>query len=311
MRILVTGATGFIGRNLIPKLKKEGHDVIGISSKDYNLTEQNEVRKLFRDVTPDAIYHLAGKVGGILANKTSPAEFSYQNLAINTYFFEEAKKVGIKRLIYTLCGCSYGKNSPNPIKEEYLLGIGGLPDENAMFYSISKAAGHFQLVSYRRQYNLDWVSVIPGNVYGPWDNFSETGSHVIPGLIRRMHKAKIKDEKVFVAWGSGSPIRDFIYVEDVADALVITLNKHHEEMPINISSGSGISIRELVYMIKEVVGFEGEIIWDNSKPDGQHRKVFDITRMKVVLGFSPRVSLKDGLEETYMWFKKYFSKYNK
>jgi GDP-L-fucose synthase len=304
MEILVTGATGFIGSSLVPRLEAAGHSVTALSRKDYDLLEQSEVRRLFSEHTPDAIYHLAAKVGGILANKTCPADFIYQNLGTNTYFLEEARKAGIKRLIYSFCGCAYGKDSQNPIKEEYLLSQGGLPDQNAMFYSLAKAANHLQLVAYRRQYGVDWSSIVPGNAYGPHDNFSEKDSHVIPGMLRRMHVAEQRGDKKFEVWGTGSPVRDFVYVEDVADAMVLALEKHHGELPINVSSGKGISIRELVELVKRTVGFEGEIAWDTSKPDGHKVKIFDVSRMKGVLGFEPKVGLEDGLKKTYEWFRR-------
>ncbi|MEM2954836.1 MAG: NAD-dependent epimerase/dehydratase family protein, partial [Candidatus Nanoarchaeia archaeon] len=186
------------------------------------------------------------------------------------------------------------------IKEEYL--FTGLPDENAMFYSLAKATNYLQLLAYRRQYKLDWVAAVPGNAYGPYDNFSETGSHVIPGLIRRFHFAKERGDKEVVVWGSGKPVRDFVYVEDVADALALMLDKYHSDLPMNISVGKGISIKELVGIVKEVVGFEGKITWDSTKPDGHPVKIFDVTRMKAELGFEPKTSLEDGIKKTYMWF---------
>lgn len=300
MRVLVTGATGFIGSNLVPKLAEKDYEVIGISSKDYNLLEQSETRRLFKDVSPDVVYALAAKVGGILANKTYPADFIYTNLAINTYFLEEARKAGVKRLIYTFCGCSYPKDAPNPIKEESL--FNGLPDENAMFYSLAKATSYLQILAYRRQYKLDWVAAVPGNAYGPYDNFSETGSHVIPGLIRRFHFAKERGDKKVVVWGTGKPVRDFIYVEDVTDALVLMLGKYHLDMPVNISGGTGVTIKEVVEIMREVVGFKGEIIWDSTKPDGHPVKIFDVSRMKTELGFRPKIGLKEGIIKTYDWF---------
>lgn len=300
MRILVTGATGFIGSNLVPRLERQDHEIIAVSSKDYNLLEQNEVRRLFKDVSPDAVYALAAKVGGILANKTYPADFIYHNLALNTYFLEEARKARVKRLVYTFCGCSYPKDAPNPIKEESL--FRGLPDENAMFYSLAKATNYLQLLAYRRQHKVDWVAAVPGNAYGPYDNFSETGSHVIPGLIRRFHFAKEKRDREVVVWGTGRPVRDFVYVEDVADALVLMLEKCHSDLPVNISVGKGVTIRELVELVKEIVGFEGELIWDSTKPDGQPVKIFDVTKMKTELGFEPKTELKEGIRKTYEWF---------
>jgi len=301
MKILVTGAHGFIGSNLVPKLKGAGHEVVAPSRGEFDLAEQKDTRALFRDVQADAVIHLAARVGGILANKTYPGEFIYQNMGMNTIFLEEARRAGIKRLVYSFCGCSFGKNAPNPIKEEYLFREGGLPDENAMFYSLGKAANHLQLVAYRRQYGLDWVSLIPGNAYGPYDNFSEKNSHVIPGLIRKFHFAKERGDKKFTAWGSGKPVRDFVYSEDVADAFVLALEKHHEEMPVNVSSGVGMSIKETVETVARVVGFEGKIEWDASKPDGHMVKVFDVSRMRSVLGFEPKVGLEQGVKKTYKW----------
>jgi len=301
MKILVTGGTGFIGTPLVQKLKEKGHEVDALSSKDYNLLEQSDIRRIFKDYSPDAVYHLAAKVGGILANRTYPADFIYTNLGMNTYFLEEARKANIKRLIYTFCGCSFGKDAPNPIKEDQL--FKGIPDENAMFYSLAKAVNHLQLVAYRRQYGFDWVSAIPGNAYGPFDNFSDNNSHVIPGLIRRFHFAKENGDKSITVWGDGSPVRDFVYVDDVADALAIALEKHHEEMPINISSGTGVTIKETVEIIKDVIGFKGKLVWDASKPKGHGVKIFDVERMRNILDFEPRVGLKEGITKTYAWFK--------
>jgi GDP-L-fucose synthase len=299
MKILITGGTGFIGTPLAARLDGAGHDVAVLSSKEYDLLEQSEVRKLFREHSPDAVYHLAAKVGGILANRTYPADFIYNNLGMGTYFLEEARKAGVKRLIYTLCGCSFAKDAPNPIKEDQL--FHGLPDENAMFYSLAKAVSHMQLVAYRRQHGLDWVSVIPGNAYGPFDNFSDKDSHVIPGLIRRFHFAKQNGDSSITVWGDGSAVRDFIYVDDVADALALALERHHEELPINVSSGVGVTIKETVEIVKDVVGFDGKIVWDTSKPKGHPVKIFDVSRMRKVLGFEPKVGLKEGIAKTYDW----------
>lgn len=302
MEILVTGSDGFVGRNLVPKLIEKGHGVISVSRKDYNLLEQSEVRQLFKEYKPDAVFHLAAKVGGILANKNSPAEFIYENLQINTNVFEQARIAGIKRLVYLFGGCSYPADSPNPIKEEYL--FKGLPDGNAMYYSMAKATGYLQVKAYDKQYGLDWISLIPGNIYGPYDNFSDKNSHVIPGLIQRFHFAKERDEKQVVVWGTGSPIRDFIYIEDVAGALICAFEEYHNEIHMNISSGTGVSIRDLIEIIKQIVGFEGEIIWDKTKPDGHPIKVFDVTKMKTELKFEPKISLDEGIKRTYEWFIK-------
>ena len=275
--------------------------MVSLSKKDYNLLEQTEVRRLFKDHKPDVVYHLAAKVGGILANKTCPADFIHTNLAINTQFLEEARKADIKRLIYPFCGCSFPKNAPNPIKEEML--FQGLPDENAMFYSLAKATNYLQLLAYRRQYGLDWVAAIPGNAYGPYDNFSETSAHVIPSLIRKFYFAKEKNEKQIVAWGSGTPVRDFVYVGDVAEALVVLMEKYHGNEPINISSGVGVTIKELTEIVKDTIGFEGELVWDRTKPDGHPVKVFDVSRMKNILQFEPKTNLREGIKKTYDWLR--------
>ncbi len=299
MRVLITGGMGFIGSNLVPLLKEKGWDVVTVGKEKYDLTKMSDAEDLLREADPDVVYHLAAKVGGILANKTYPADFIYTNLAINTNFLEAARRYGVEKLIYTFCGCSYGKNVPNPIKEEYL--FEGKPDENAMFYSIAKATSYLQLLAYRRQYGVKWVAFVPGNAYGPHDNFHPLHSHVIPALIRRFHEAKMQGKNSVIVWGTGKPTRDFIYVGDVARALMKGLD-YDGDLPINISSGRGISIKELVEIIKEVVGFEGEVVWDTSKPDGHMVKIFDVSRMRNVLGFEPHVGLRKGLELTYKWF---------
>ena len=306
MKILVTGATGFIGSSIVPKLVQAGHDVTPLSSRDYNLFEQGDVRQLFKEHSPEVVLHLAAKVGGILANKTYPAEFIYKNLQMNTYFLEQARQAKVNRLVYLFCGCAYPKDATNPIKEEYL--FKGLPDENSLYYSFSKATTFLQVQAYRRQYGLDWISLIPGNAYGPNDNFSDKNSHVIPGLLMRFHKAKQNGDKTITAWGSGSPIRDFIYVEDVSDAILIALDNYHSDKPINISSGIGISIKNLTEIVKDVVGFEGEIIWDKTKPDGHPIKIFDNSRMKSELGYEPRTDIKTGITKTYEWILKNLDK---
>lgn len=301
MRILVTGGNGFIGKALVTKLIMEGHEVLTPTRRECDFSNALQVKSLLQNNEIEAIVHLAGKIGGILANKRYPAEYMVENLSLNTVFLEEARRADIKRLIYSFCGCSYSSSAPNPIREDSL--FFGLPDENAMYYSIGKAASHFQILAYRKEYGLDWVSLVPGNVYGPYDDFSEENSHVIPGLIRKFVMAKRTKRSDIVAWGTGSPVRDFIYVDDVAEAFVIALKKHHESTPINVSSGKGISVRELVGLIKEETGFKGEVRWDRSKPDGHPIKIFDTTRMRNILNFEPKTDLRTGLRKTIEWFE--------
>ena len=299
MTILLTGGHGFIGTALRPKLIEKGYDVFAPAHKEVELKDPVAVRKLFEKEKYEAVIHLAGKVGGILANKTYPGEFMYENLMMNTLFLEEAKKAKIDRLIYSFCGCSYGSNVPNPITETSL--FTGLPDENAMYYSIGKAASHFQLLAYRKEFGFDWVSLVPGNVYGPFDNFTENNSHVVPALIRKFLFAKKNSEPTVPVWGSGRAVRDFIYVDDVAESFVVALEKHHDAIPINVSVGVGISIRDTVDIVNEVSGFKGEVVWDKTKPDGHPIKIFDTKRMRDVLNFEPKVSLKSGLIRTMNW----------
>lgn len=305
MRILVTGGHGFIGKALVPKLLESGHEVLAPTRRECDFSKSDQVEFLFRENDFDAVIHLAGKVGGILANKRYPAEFMYENLSMNTVFLDEARRAGIKRLIYSFCGCSYSSSSQNPIREDTL--FTGLPDENAMYYSIGKATSHFQILAYRKEFGLDWVSLVPGNVYGPFDDFSEENSHVIPGLIRKFYNAKKQGLKSVTAWGTGSPVRDFVFVEDVADAFIRALDKHHDPVPINVSGGIGISIRELVNMVSQEIGYEGRILWDQTKPDGHPIKIFDVSRMKSLLDFEPKVSLTEGIRKTVKWFE---SNYN-
>lgn len=303
MRVLVTGGNGFIGKALVPKLIAAGHEVLSPTRKECNLYDAFQVKNLLENNDIEAIIHLAGKVGGILANKRYPSEYMVENLSLNTVFLEQARLAGIKRLIYSFCGCSYSSSAPNPIREDSL--FFGLPDENAMYYSIGKATSHFQILAYRKEYRLDWVSLVPGNVYGPYDDFSEENSHVIPGLIRKFFMAKKTNQNEIVAWGTGNPVRDFIYVDDVAEAFVIALEKHHESTPINVSSGKGIPIKDLVDLIRENTGFKGGVRWDRSKPDGHPIKVFDTTRMKSILNFEPKTDLRTGIRKTIAWFEKH------
>lgn len=300
-KVLVTGGNGFIGTHIVKLLEEKGYTVSAIG-KDYCdlLGPMDNIESMLTHEKPDKIVHLAGVVGGIMKNKECPYDMLYQNLAMNTQFLEACRKTGQKRLLYAFCGCSFGKDAPNPIKEDQL--FKGLPDENAMFYSLGKAVNHLQVVACRRQYGLDWSSVIPGNAFGPGDNFDEKDSHVIAGLIRRFYQAKETHEDSVTCWGDGSPVRDFIYIDDVAEGIVRALEKHHEELPINICSGTGVSIKEVTEIVKRVVGFQGDIKWDTTKPNGHNIKVFSRERQEKILQFEPKVRLEEGIKKTYEWY---------
>lgn len=299
--ILITGATGFIGKNLMNSLKISGYsDIVGLGSKDFNLLDQNQVKELFKEYSPKIVVHLAAYVGGILANKLYPADFCYKNLMMNTMIIEEAKNSKVEKFISLIGGCSYPSNAPNPIIEESLWD--GYPQSESASYSIAKKMMHVQLKSYRMQYGFNGIIFIPGNIYGPYDNYSLNNSHVIPGLIHKYYLASKENKNEVIAWGTGKPIRDFIYVEDVTTCIVENLDKYNDLIPINISSGIPISIKELVDKIAEKTNYKGKIIWDHSKPDGQLEKLFDVKKMKTILKFNPKYSLDDGLNKTIRWF---------
>jgi len=300
-KVMVTGSKGFIATPVVKLLKEKGYYVCEVD-KDYcdlagsleNIVSMLEFEK------PDAIIHCAGKVGGIMANKTRPYDYLFENLYMNTNFLEACRKTGQRRVLYTMCGCSYPSKAPNPIREEYL--FAGKPDENSLFYAMGKAVNHLQCVAARRQFNLDWSTVIPGNAYGPGDNFDPENSHVVAGMINKFHKAKINGATEITLWGNGFPLRDFVYVDDVAEGIVLALEKHHMETPINLSSGIGTSIGALANIVKDVVGFTGEIKWDVEKPGGQITKVFDVSHAENILGWRARTALRDGITKIYEWF---------
>ena len=301
-KILVTGATGFVGKNLILAMQKENYtNIIPVSSKEYNLLEQSDVRRMFQEKKPDVVIHLAGYIGGILANKTKPADFIYKNLTMNTAVIDEAYKAGVSKFVFCIGGCSYPNDAPSPIKETTL--FTGFPAKESAPYSLAKAIGHLQINAYRQQYGFNGITLVPGNIYGPFDNYSDENSHVIPGLIRRVDAIKKSNGKELICWGSGKPVRDFVYIEDVAKALIVALETYNEPELINISSGNPTNIKDLVEQIVSLSGFTGEIVWDSSKPDGQAYKVFDVTRMKDVLHFTCETSLSDGLAKTIKWFQ--------
>jgi len=301
MKILLTGAKGFLGTAVHKELIRKGYQVSAID-RDYCdfLQGEENIHSMLSFEKPDAIIHLAGIVGGIMLNKEKPYDLLYQNLAMNTAFLNAAKNARIPRLLYTFCGCSFPSHVKNPIREEDL--FTGLPDENSMFYSIGKATNHLQVIAARRQYGLSWSSIIPGNCYGMNDCFDERDSHVIPGMITKFHNAKIRGDASVTLWGNGFPLRDFIFVEDASEGIVLALERHNGEIPINISSGVGISIKDTAEIIKDVVGFKGEICWDASKPGGQICKIFDCERAERILGFKAKTPLKEGIRITYKWF---------
>lgn len=301
-RIVMTGATGFVGRNLQEAMAVAGYtQVVPLSSRDYDLLEQSEVRRMLREQKPDVVIHLAALSAGIKANKERPAEFFYRNLMMTTMVMHESYLAGVKKLMTCMGGCSYPAKAPSPIKEEYMWD--GYPQPESAPYSTAKKMSIVQAEAYRRQYGFNAIVLVPGNLYGPYDNYNLNDSHVIPALIRKVFEAERRGEKQIVAWGSGAPVRDFIYSRDAAKALVLALETYDAPEIINISSGVQTTIKELYGLVTELCGFKGEVVWDTSKPDGQMYKGFDVTRMKTVLGFNEITPLRQGLQETIAWFR--------
>jgi GDP-L-fucose synthase len=299
-RVLLTGATGFVGRNLFPLLEEAGAILQTPGREDYDLLEQTEVCRMFADLRPEVVFHLAAYVGGILANRDKPADFCYRNLVIGTHVLHEAHASGVKKYITLMGGCSYPATAPSPISEDQLWC--GYPQPESAPYSLAKAMSHELAKAYRRQYGFDAIVLVPGNIYGPHDNFDLQGSHVIPALIRKFVEAREAGDAVVTAWGTGTPKRDFIYISDVCTAIVKAAQIYSGSDLINISSGNRVTIRELVEAVAELTSYQGEVVWDSTKPDGQMDKGFDVRRMRKILDFTPMVTLRDGLQKTTDWF---------
>ena len=301
-KILVTGSTGFLGRHLLKELKKKfkRNKIIALSSKNFDLTKEIQVYKMFRKYNPNIIIHLSAYSGGIEANRKYQADFFYINLTQMINIFNYANKFNVKKLLYPMGGCSYPNTAKSPIKEFDMWN--GLPVETSLGYSMAKKLGIIASWCYRDQYNLNSSVVIPGNMYGEHDNFALNSSHVIPALIRKFYEAKINNIKEVKLWGSGKPIRDFVYVGDVAKCMVYLLSKKIDG-PVNISYGKGFSINYISKIIKKLVGYKGKIIWDKSRPDGQKKRIMNVKKL-MKLGFKTNTTLKNGLMKTVNWFKK-------
>ena len=300
-RVLVTGAQGFVGSNLVPLLQAAGCDLIPVSRSDYDLLDQQQVRKMYADTRPEVVFNVAGYVGGILANKSYPADFCYRNLMMGTMALHEAWQSGVSRYVTLIGGCSYPAKAANPIGENTL--FEGYPQAESAPYSLAKAMSVVQAQAYRKQYGFRAIVLVPGNLYGPHDNFDLANSHVVAGLVRKYYEAKMRGDDEIVAWGSGRPIRDFVYVGDACEAIVRAAETYDGAEIINISSGVPTTIRELVETIADLSGFRGRVRWDSTKPDGQMEKLFDVTRMREWLGFECRTPLRDGIRKTIEWFE--------
>lgn len=301
MKIYVAGHSGLVGSALVRAIENTTHSWIGATRKELDLLDRKGVFDYLAKHRPDAVIIAAAKVGGILANKTYPVEFLSENLQIEANLIDGSHAAGIEKLLFLGSSCIYPKLAAQPLKEEYLL-TGPLEESNEP-YAIAKIAGLKLVEAYRRQHGRFWTSAMPTNLYGPGDNFSPEGSHVLPALIRRFHEAKVKGDGSVVVWGSGTPLREFLHVDDLASASLLLLEKFDGSVAINVGSSQEISIAQLATLIAEVVKFNGEIIFDPSKPDGTPRKLLDNSKI-LALGWSPKISLADGIWSTYEWFLK-------
>jgi GDP-L-fucose synthase len=297
---LVAGASGMVGRAIVRIARNQGiSEIVEVTSKSCDLTDPNNTHQLLMDTKPDVVIDAAAKVGGILANSSEPVEFMIDNLQIQTNLFSASHEADVKRVVFLSSSCVYPKYANQPIKESSLL-TGSLEETNSA-YAIAKISGMRLIQAYRQQYGRNWISVMPTNLYGTFDNFSTTSSHVLPALIRKFHDAKLKNENQVTLWGTGKPQRELMEVDDFARALTLVINKYDDEETINIGVGKDQTIREIAQIIKEVIGFNGEIVWDTSKPDGTPRKLLEISKLRT-LGFEPEFNLKEGVAKTYKWF---------
>ena len=300
-KIYIAGHKGMVGSAVWRALEKRGYtNLVGVSSKKLNLRNQQAVLDFYKEEKPSIVIDAAAKVGGILANNDYPYDFLMQNMQIQNNLIDGALNSGIEKFIFLGSSCIYPKFAPQPLKEEYLL-TDSLESTNE-WYAIAKISGVKACQAIRNQYGKDFVSLMPTNLYGYFDNFDLQSSHVLPAMLRKFHEAKINGNTPVKLWGSGTPMREFLFVDDMAEAVVFALENKLPEYLYNIGSGKDISIKQLAETIQNVVGHKGDIIWDNSKPDGTPRKLLDVSKMKA-LGWHYSTNLKEGVEKTYQWFQ--------
>jgi GDP-L-fucose synthase len=296
-KIYVAGHRGMVGSAIVRLLRQRGYqNIVCRTSAELDLTSQAAVQRFFEDERPDYVFLAAAKVGGIHANNTYRADFLYQNLMIECNVIHAAYQYGVKKLIFLGSSCIYPKMAPQPLKEEYLL-TGALEPTNEP-YAIAKIAGIKLCESYRRQYGCDFISLMPTNLYGPNDNYDLNNSHVLPALLRKFHEAKLEGKAAVEVWGSGTPMREFLHVDDLAEATLFLAEHYSGEELVNVGTGTDVTIRELAETIKDVVGFQGELRFDASKPDGTPRKLMDVSKLHA-MGWKHRYSLRQGIESVY------------
>jgi len=303
-RVAVTGGGGFVGSFVLEKLAARGYtDVVSIRQKDYDLTQQGDVDRLYQHVKPAAVMHLAAEVGGIGANRDNPGRYFFANMAMGMNLIEGARQYGVKKFLQVGTICAYPNFTPVPFKEEDLWN--GYPEVTNAPYGIAKKALLVMCQSYRQQYGLNAIYLLPVNLYGPRDNFNLNSSHIIPAIIRKCLEAKERGDAQIVAWGTGNVSREFLYVEDCAEGLVRAMERYDSPEPLNLGNGREVTIRQAIETIARLVGFEGKIVWDSSKPDGQPRRCLDVSKAKAAIGFEAETGFEEGLRETIEWFIKH------
>jgi GDP-L-fucose synthase len=299
MRVLVTGGGGFLGSHLVERLEADGHEVVVSRKVDYDLTSRDDAERLFRDARPERVFHVAGEVGGIGANRASPGRFWYANLMMGAHMLELSREQGVEKLVIVGTVCAYPKFASVPFQEDELWD--GYPEETNAPYGVAKKSILVGAQAYRDQYGLNSIFLLPANLYGPRDNFDLETSHVIPDLIRKM----LENRRRVVLWGDGTPTREFLYVDDCVDGLTLAAERYNGPDPVNLGTGAEISIRELAELIADLTGFEGEIAWDTSMPNGQPRRSLDASRARELFGFEAHTPLHTGLERTIAWYREH------
>jgi GDP-L-fucose synthase len=302
-RVVVTGGAGFLGRAVVRELRRKGcRSIFVVRRKDYDLRKMSAIRRLFKKTRPHIIIHLAAVVGGIGANRENPGKFFYDNLMMGIQLVEAARFLKVDKVVLIGTICAYPKFTPVPFKEENLWN--GYPEETNAPYGLAKKMLLVQSQAYRQQYNFNSIYLLPVNLYGPEDNFNPDTSHVIPALVRKCMEAQQREEPSITVWGTGRATREFLYVEDAAEAIVMAAEKYNKSEPLNIGAGFEISIRHLVRLIVELTGYQGRVIWDASRPDGQPRRSLDVSQAKKEIGFVAKTKFEVGLRRTIDWYKR-------